>query len=92
MTTSTLRTYTHPATSNNAEIRDVCTAECPCNRHLPRLGAEGARYVVTNFAQVTFPLHRASGQPTISSGALYGTINSTRKPMREVQLGLKFVF
>jgi hypothetical protein len=29
---------------------------------------------------------------TISSGALYGTINSTRKPMREVQLGLKFVF
>jgi hypothetical protein len=29
---------------------------------------------------------------TISSGALYGTINSTRKPMREVQLGVKFVF
>jgi hypothetical protein len=22
----------------------------------------------------------------------YGTINSTRKPMRELQLGLKFVF
>jgi hypothetical protein len=29
---------------------------------------------------------------TISSGALYGTINGTRKPMREVQLGVKFVF
>jgi hypothetical protein len=29
---------------------------------------------------------------TISSGALYGTINSTRKPMRELQLGVKFVF
>jgi hypothetical protein len=29
---------------------------------------------------------------TISSGTLYGTINSTRKPMREVQLGVKFVF
>jgi hypothetical protein len=23
---------------------------------------------------------------------LYGTINSTRKPMREVQLGVKYVF
>jgi len=24
--------------------------------------------------------------------ALFGTINSTRKPMRELQVGLKFVF
>jgi len=29
---------------------------------------------------------------TTLSSPLYGTINSTRKPMREVQLGLKFVF
>jgi hypothetical protein len=29
---------------------------------------------------------------TTLSSPLYGTINSTRKPMRELQLGLKFVF
>jgi hypothetical protein len=29
---------------------------------------------------------------TTLSSPLYGTINSTRKPMREVQLGIKFVF
>lgn len=29
---------------------------------------------------------------TTLTSPLYGTINSTRKPMREVQLGLKFVF
>ena len=26
------------------------------------------------------------------SSPLYGTINSTRKPMRELQIGVKFVF
>jgi hypothetical protein len=29
---------------------------------------------------------------TTLSSPLYGTINSTRKPMRELQLGVKFVF
>jgi hypothetical protein len=29
---------------------------------------------------------------SMSNPALFGTINSTRKPMREVQIGLKFVF
>jgi hypothetical protein len=29
---------------------------------------------------------------TVTNQLLYGTINSTRKPMRELQLGVKFVF
>jgi hypothetical protein len=29
---------------------------------------------------------------SMANPALFGTINSTRKPMRELQLGVKFVF
>ena len=29
---------------------------------------------------------------SMANPALFGTINSTRKPMRELQLGLKYVF
>jgi len=37
-------------------------------------------------------LQRTGGKLNLGSGALYGSINSTRKPMRELQIGVKFVF
>ena len=52
----------------------------------------------SKYAQFRFEAFNALNNPiwndpnTTLSSPLYGTINNTRTPMREVQLGLKFVF
>jgi hypothetical protein len=52
----------------------------------------------SKYAQFRFEAFNALNSPiwndpnTTLSSPLYGTINSTRTPMREVQIGLKFVF
>jgi carboxypeptidase family protein len=55
-----------------------------------RFGAKYAQFRLEGFNVLNNPIW---GDPTTTlSSPLYGAINTTRKPMRELQLGVKFVF
>ena len=56
-----------------------------------RMGSKTLQFRLEAFNVLNNPIWN-DPNTTISSRRSYGTINSTRKPMREVQLGLKFVF
>ena len=55
-----------------------------------RFGAKYAQFRFEAFNALNSPIWNDPN--TVLSNPLYGTINSTRTPMRELQLGLKFVF
>jgi hypothetical protein len=55
-----------------------------------RFGAKYVQFRLEAFNALNNPIWNDPN--TTLSSPLYGTINSTRTPMREVQLGLKFVF
>jgi hypothetical protein len=55
-----------------------------------RMGSKTLQFRLEAFNALNNPIWNDPN--TTLTSPLYGTINSTRKPMREVQLGVKFVF
>ena len=63
---------------------------CVDHPELPDGGSKTLQFRLEAFNVLNNPIWNDPN--TTLTSPLYGTINSTRKPMREVQLGVKFVF